>query len=370
MLTIGGSLQIGLRFGRLTQPQAKNMITRNRRSAVLAALILTAGSTAFGADNKSPLPTHLPLGKEACYGRVYDANHLSRHPKQLVTSLHLFHNLEPDQDTEDEPITREELLKNEAESSSINVSAFVRFKNRKGVFWNTLNCNKSADGKLTRCGIDCDGGSFTLQPRQQNLVLTNEGFVLIGGCGASEEEYDNQVHLLPGADDKTFLLQPLPLSQCAALRDAVKPAFAKMGKALRARFAATSEAVCYSRSYDDAHLQKNPQQAVRKIALLRAAGGKDVHKDAPGYDLTFRIETRDGKKFTQTAKCYPDRYAYTCPIKAEADTAKDFYITRAGDKALTIRDRSGKFSAFFGTTLGNDDRLFKLEASAAAACEF
>jgi hypothetical protein len=261
------------------------------------------------------------------------------------------------------------LLKNEMESSSVNVNAYVRFRNRKGVYWNTLNCNRSADGKLTRCGIDCDGGSFTLHPRQKNLVLTNEGFVLVGGCGASEEEYDNQVHLQPGADDKTFLLEPLPLAQCAALRDAVKPAFAKMGQALRARFT-TEAAVCYSRSYDEAHLKKNPQQIVRKIALLRAAGGKDVHKDAPGYDLTFKIETTDGRHFTQTAKCYPDRYTYTCPVKAETDTAKDFYVTRAGDNALTIRDRAGKLADFFGAKLGTDDRLFRLEASAAAACTF
>lgn len=120
-------------------------------------------------------------------------------------------------------------------------------------------------------------------------------------------------------------------------------------------------------------ISNNEQHAARprrKIALLRTAGGKDVHKDAPGYDLTFKIETKDGKQFTQTAKCYPDRYTYTCPIKAEADTAKDFYVTRAGDHALTIRDRAGKLAAFFRTKLGTDDRLFKLEASAASACTF
>lgn len=338
------------------------------RTALLAAAMLMAAGHVFAQENRSPLPTHLPLGKEVCYGRVYDASHLARHPKQRVTSLHVFRDLDPDQNTEDTPQTREEVLKTDGEGG-VNVSAFVRFKNRKGLFWNGLNCNKSADGKFVRCGIDCDGGSFELRTRGKNLHLTNEGFVLIGGCGASEEEYENQVHFLPGADDKTFLLEPLPLAQCAALRDQVKPAFAKMGKALRIRFE-TQETVCYSRTYDDAHLKQNPQQTVRKIALLRAAGGKDVHKDAPGYDLTFKIETKDGKQFSQNAKCYPDRYTYTCPVKAEADTAKDFYVTRAGDNALTIRDRAGKLTDFFGVKLGKDDRLFRLEASAPAACTF
>jgi hypothetical protein len=337
-------------------------------AALIAFLILTAAALAQ-EERQSPLPSHLPLGKEVCFGRVYDDAHLKRHPRQLVTSLHIFRDLDPDQNTEDEPLTREEILKSDGDSNSVNVSAFVRFKNRKGVFWNALNCNKSADGKFTRCAIDCDGGSFGLAPRQKNLILTNNGFVLIGGCGASEEEHENQLIFLPGADDKTFLIEPLPVAQCAALRDAVKPAFAKMGSALRVRFA-KEEASCYSRTYDDAHLKTNPQQTVRKIAMLKAAGGKDIHKDAPGYDLTFRIETKDGKKFTQVAKCYPDRYAYTCPVIAEADTQKDFYVTRAGENAVTIRDRAGKFSTFFNTKLGNDDRLFKLEAAAASACEF
>ncbi len=336
-----------------------------------AALIAFAALTAPGmAQTPAPLlPSHFPPGKEVCYGRVYDSTHLAKRPKQLVTSLHIFRDLDPDQNTEDEPQTREELLKNDSESGSMNVSAYVRFKNRKGIFWNALNCNPSTDGKLTRCAIDCDGGSFGLQSRQQNLILTNFGFVLVGGCGASEEEHENQVHFLPGADDKTFLLEPLPLAQCTTLREAVKPSFAKMGTALRVRFA-KEEASCYARSYDDAHLKKNPQQTVRRIAMLKAAGGKDVHKDAPGYDLKFHIETKDGRKFTQSAKCYPDRYAYTCPVVAEFDTQKDFYVARAGDNALTIRDRTGKLGTLFNTRLGDDDRLFRLEASAASACEF
>ena len=336
--------------------------------AVLIAYLALAGSAA-ARERSSPLPSHFPLGKEVCYGRTYDEIHLKNHPKQLVTSLHIFRDLDPDQNTEDEPQTREEILKVDGESNGVNVSAFVRFKNRKGIFWNSLHCGKSADGKSTRCSIDCDGGSFNLVPQQKNLILTNNGFVLIGGCGASEEEHENPVAFLPGADDKTFRIDPLPLAQCAALREAVKPTFAKMGSALRARFT-KEDALCYSRSYDDAHLKRNPQQTVRRIAMLKAAGGKDVHKDAPGYDLTFKIETRDGKKFTQVAKCYPDRYAYTCPVIAEADTQKDFYVTRAGENAITIRDRAGKFSTFFKTELGKDDRLFKLESSAASFCEF
>lgn len=338
-----------------------------QRTVFLVSALLAFASPTSAQESKPPLPSHFPAGKEVCFGRVYGETHLKLRPGQTVTSLHIFRDLDPDQNTEDEPQTREELLKNDGDGG-VNISAYVRFKNRKGIFWNTLNCSKSADGHVTRCSIDCDGGSFDLQPRQQSLLLTNNGFVLVGGCGASDEESENPVFFSPGADDKVFRLEPLPLAQCTAIKEALRPAYAKMGMPLRVRFE-TNEAACYSRSYDDAHLKKNPQQTVKRIALLKPTGGKDVHKDAPGYDLAFRIETRDGRKFTQTAKCYPDRYAYTCPVKAEHDTAKDFYVTRAGDTALMIRDRAGKLSDFFGTKLGTDDRTFRLNASAASACE-
>lgn len=337
--------------------------------AAAFALLLAGASAAMAQEGKSPLPAHLPLGKEVCYGRVYDRQHLAKHPKQLVTSLHLFRDLSPDQNTESEPQTREEFVKYESEGGYVNVSAYVRFENRKGLYWNALTCHKTPDGKLTRCGIDCDGGSFTLKPQQKNLVLTNEGFVLVGGCGASEDESENPVFFHPGEDDKTFRLEPLPLAQCMALRDALKPAYAKMGKPLRVRFA-NENAVCYSRTYDDKHLARNPKQTVRRIALLKAVGGKDKHPDAPGYDLTFRVETKDGRKFEKTAKCYPDTYAYTCPADADFDTIKDIYLTRAGDDALNIRDRRGKLGGFFGVKLGDDDRLFRLHASKPADCDF
>jgi hypothetical protein len=349
--------------------KAEEVMPSPKRAALLVAFLAFADS-AFAEENKSPLPEHMPLHKEACFGRVYDANHLAKHPKQLVTELFLHRDINPDQNTEFEPQTPESFKEHDGQGTTVFVNAYVRFKNRKGIFWNTLSCGKGfdADGKTTRCSIDCDGGSFGLMPRQKNLILTNQGFVLIGGCGATDEENENRVFFGPGADDKVFLLEPRPAAQCATFRDAIKPAYAKMGRPLRVRFT-TEEAVCYSAVYDPGHLGANPRQQVRHITMLRKAGGKDVHSDAPGYNLTFSVELRDGKRYTQTSKCYPENYAYHCPVKAEHDTAKDFYITRAGDEHIMIRDRNGKLSEFFGTKLGTGDRIFKLEKHDARGCD-
>jgi hypothetical protein len=353
---------------RLTRKRRKFAMQILRTASFLAALIAFAPGASAQDENRSPLPEHLPLGKEVCFGRVYDDAHLQKRPKQTVTQIFLHRDINPDQNTEYEPQTPQQFLEHDGQGTTVFINAYVRFKNRKGTYWNTLTCGKGFDGKTTRCAIDCDGGAFGLVPQQKNLVMTNHGFVLIGGCGASDEENENAVTFSPGADDKTFFLEPRPAAQCAALRDAVKPAYAKMGEPLRIRFA-RAEASCYSRTYDPGHLGANPQQQVRHITLLKKARAKETETDEPGHDLTISVELKNGKRYTQTSKCYPDNYAFGCPAKAEADTVRDFYITRAGDDALTIRDRKGKLSDFFGVKLGAGDRIFKLEKHDPRGCE-
>ena len=55
----------------------------------LASLLGTTGSAVSQEPHSSPLPTYLPLKKEACFGRVYEAKHLAQNPKQRVTSFHV-----------------------------------------------------------------------------------------------------------------------------------------------------------------------------------------------------------------------------------------------------------------------------------------
>ncbi|MES1156046.1 MAG: hypothetical protein ABUL48_06415, partial [Pseudorhodoplanes sp.] len=296
----------------------------------------------------------LPLKTEACFGRSYDAAHLSAHPKQRVTSFNLSREFKADQNLEFDPAPEQEMKDADGEYSRSNVNAYVRFRDRKGVYTNALSCGKG-DDNVVRCIIDCDGGSFNLKPSGQSLLLENNGFVVVGGCGASEDDQENEEHVSPGADDKVFRLDSKPFAACLAERAAMAPVWAKLGKPLRVRFK-DNETLCFSRSYDAVHLALHPRQTVKRIALLKTKDSKS-DPDAVQFNLTFRVETKDGKKFEQKAPCSPDQYAFSCQPPPPHYSDRAFYLTRAGDNVM-LRDKHGLLDNVLKTKLGSDDRIF------------
>jgi hypothetical protein len=330
---------------------------------------LTLSTTLQAQEQRvSPLPSHMPLGQEACFGRTYDAAHLKQHPKQRVTSFHLFRDFTPDPTKEMPQDTREKMIEDDGQGS-IHVMAYVRFRDRPGLFFNGLSCNPGIKGGV-HCGIDCDGGGFHLKPSTDSLLLENEGFVVIGGCGASEDEAEQADHVSPGADDKVFRLDRKPVAECRALEDSRKPQWAALGAPLRERLD-TESAVCFTRSYDAAHLSKHPKQTVRRIAVLKVKGDKRTEDEFPYYNFVFRVELKNGQRAEKTTQCGADQYAFACTHNAAMDTQRDFYLTRAGKNHMMLRDRRGAMNKMFdGLTLGADDRIFKLEQAAASACEF
>lgn len=347
--------------------KASRAIAINVFALAVALCALAPGSVCATAEG-SPLPLHFPVGKNACFGRDYDARHLTDHPKQRVTSFYLFRDLTPDLAKEDRPDTAEERHIASGADGNFSLMAYVRFRDKPGkLFWHSLGCHKAEDGR-TRCGIDCDGGSFVLKPQDRSLLLENNGFTVVGGCGESEEEAEQRDFVAPGADDKLFRLEPRGVSACMAIRDSLKPAYAKLGTTLRERLAKDG-AVCFERKYGDAHLANHPGQTVKRIAVFKSADFKPL-SDYPAYELTFRIELKNGQRHEKKTSCSPDSYAYACTHDLKYEEQREFYLSRAGDNAIMLRDKRGWLSRMFETKLGADDKLFKLQAAPAAACEF
>ena len=141
------------------------------------------------------------------------------------------------------------------EDGQTTVTAFVNFRDRKGTFHNSLTCDQETREGV-RCMIECDGGSFRLARSGANSVLLhNNGFVLIGGCGEEIEEGQER-HFDPGADDKVFRLDSQPIAACRAEEQKATPIPA--GMPLRERFK-EDEQFCFGRDYDAAHLEEQSE---------------------------------------------------------------------------------------------------------------
>lgn len=112
---------------------------------------------ALSGGGRAQAQTSLAANQPACYGRVYDQAHLSRHPRQKVTSLHVWRSAEDRKEAENYMVR-----KAEDQPEGFGVDAYVTFRDRRGYFHNSLWCGGPADdskGK-NRCSIDCDGGSL------------------------------------------------------------------------------------------------------------------------------------------------------------------------------------------------------------------
>ena len=173
-----------------------------------AALLLGIPAAADPYDDFDAL---FPLGKPACFTRVYDADHMQAHPQQTVTSLRLARGY-PEllyEDDIDKPPARED------RRAKIEVIATFRDSGKVGNskrFAGGAGCYVSVDA--IHCSSDnCNGGGFSVlrEPTGTILIkLQNNGwFSLRGSCGAEDAR-----SLAHGADDLTFRLAPSPMVAC------------------------------------------------------------------------------------------------------------------------------------------------------------
>ena len=130
-------------------------------SAVLAA------SPAAWADAAPPPPERttppivgfLDAAKPACWARSYDAAHLKAHPKQKVAAIAFTYT--PDKTFPEEP-QPQPMWDQYSEVPAFNALVVVTLKGGKKALLGSAYCRASDDPKRLDCGIDGDGGQFTL----------------------------------------------------------------------------------------------------------------------------------------------------------------------------------------------------------------
>ena len=367
------------------------VIHRGAAPAVMVALaigLVLAGSTV--APAQAPIFT---AEQEACYGRVYDRAHLAKHPEQKVVSLHIWRSLGERPEAENwTPNQRANAIKDFKESGQTLVEALVTFRDRKGYFHNSLSCGPGEKGQIF-CSIDCDGGSFSLEASKANSVLLrNNGFVLIGGCG--EEIEDSQtVYFSPADDDKVFRLDRKQAAACLAEAQKAKPI--RKGKPLRARFT-QDDAFCFGRDYDSTHLARHPQQKVTKIRVGRLDPAKEKAENPDSelwvhsVILTVALSAKAGGPVSAAQyACRPLDGSWECTMQrpegaSSACLQRNVHLVRTeSDDILLINRKTGLMIDQDCEALpkpesdqyprhpptASDDKVFRLTRMPIAACQ-
>jgi hypothetical protein len=348
----------------------------------------------YRAQAQSPTPL-FTADQEACFGRVYDKSHLSRHPDQKVTSIHIFRYLSERTEAEYwRPNQRAETIKQFRETDHAYLKVFVTFRDRKGYFHQYVMCHPGSNTNAL-CSVECDQGTFDLKRESPTTVLLhNHRLVLVGGCGAEADE--QEIDLIPGKDDKVFRLERKPPAVCHVEDQKARPISA--GKPLRERFG-EKEPFCFGREYDAAHLVKHPRQKVVSIRVWRPM--QEQEQPDSSNPLQWPEEVKLSVSLKLDVSGVPRSSSYTCrpqvaSWECNADQAAWTSDTRStcdgnivqlargpGNDIMLINRRDGlpieapcrpktkielTGEEFAGRRTQSDDRVFRLTRMPAEAC--
>src|SRR5262249_35605416 len=142
----------------------------------------------------------------ACFVRVYDSDHLARHPLQKVSAMKLL-------------VTGEHMPEDKALNYSFRLG--VKFRRRPGDFDSSGDCGhgrlpeNASDKAQLGCGVDCDGGGITVEltPDAKSTLVRLDSIRI----WRNNKPEDEGLNLEGGADDRVFRLDRARLEDCKAL---------------------------------------------------------------------------------------------------------------------------------------------------------
>jgi hypothetical protein len=179
----------------------------------LLAIVATSGSRARAEDTagsdaftKRLFGGPVADGKKsyACFVRTYDAAHLKQHPLQKVTVMKL--------------LITGETMPDYGLTYSFRLG--VNFRNRPGNFDSSGDCHHPEATEVTTdkidlsCGVDCDGGSISVQlTNSDKSTLISLDRIRIWRGNNPEAD----IELSAGQDDKVFRLDRTSVEACRGL---------------------------------------------------------------------------------------------------------------------------------------------------------
>lgn len=171
------------------------------RMAVLGAVLAGLGAVAGAAE--TPMVGFLDPNFKRCDARSYDDAHMKAHPKQTVTAI-AFSFLPASAD--------------DKAAGAISATIAVTLKGSTTPLYGAAYCTNGAkaSGFDVDCIIDEDGGRFSLEQRDQGVLLTNPvRFRVAPNTGDHDADMAKAVDIDPKDDQESFLLssQASPLCE-------------------------------------------------------------------------------------------------------------------------------------------------------------
>jgi hypothetical protein len=347
------------------------------------ALLALLSCTAF-ADETPKLTELSPDGKDACFGRIYDAAHLKAHPQQKVARIFFYYGHDPVSRPNEEP----------APGSDTSYNAFMTTTVRgaskpdwAGGWCNRQDPNDKSSG--IHCGMDCDRTLASLKVDDKGrLVVSDVQPDLYLDAGSEEElgaaEYNKQAL---GKEDDGFLLDPMPSATCKAEFARIDPVDPALGAPLRERLK-PDQAFCYGRDYDAAHLGEHADQFTQSIRVFRGpielasfAKDGDASNWPDGADIAVSVTTRQKSgKVTQIYSCQGEADQWRCAASAKmsdfsCDIAqKEIFLRRGANGTMMLANPNSSLpivdlcsKAADGKTKSND-KVYRLEPMPQSAC--
>ena len=346
------------------------------RSIGAALVVLMTGTAGLAQDAPLIGPATLkvfPRGEERCFAGTFDAAYRRSHAGQTLAQFLLYRHFQQNQAKEDPGQTPAERIAEDVKPDAPGwVEVLSAFSGQPGSFRQTVSCNDKDTGGL-HCAVECDGGSFDVDPRSDRLKISFDpkygaALSLNQGCGDPDEE--GSARMLTAKDaGGGFAIHPAPVSQCVAADAAAHPAFANDPVPLRER--ARSKAFrCLKRVYDKAYLKAHPKQRVVAVAVAIAGDPHEVNEEGMrpsiGLDVRLSLKLRKGKTARRTVTCSADGYLFRC--------GGEFRLRRRDAASATLL--SGEYggeeqpqpATLAGLALGSDDRAFRLDTGGSAPC--
>lgn len=178
-------------------------MNRSRHAKFYVAAILALAGTAAADELPYPPRTSPPAvgfldaAKPMCWARTYDSAHMAAHPKQKVTAIAVSYVVSRTVPEQAEPVPMWDPYSSVPAFSAILA---VTMKGHTKTLLAGIYCTETDDANRLDCGVEADGGSFTLIRRPDGKVRLDNptGFTV----GDGEEEGDS-----PGIDSDTVLAQ-------------------------------------------------------------------------------------------------------------------------------------------------------------------